>query len=450
MRFMAKAAKTKDAIAQQVAKLRAEGIAFVRFELPDLHAISRSKLVPIDAVEGYARKGLNFYGGVLGQDTASNVISGTGLNEEINYGDCKLYPDFSTLRRVPWQADTAKVICDPHFQDDTPYKAAPRYVLRRLLDEAADMGFQVVMGHEYEFYLLTRDTREPLFTGVHIFNSTRNNYVSALDAILNALIGIGIDVITHNCEYAGSQFEINYGPAAGLEAADKAFTFRNTVKEVAHREGYLATFMSKPSTTTAGCGCHFHISLVDRKTGRNAFLDSSDKDGLSAAARQFAAGILAHAPALMALAGPTPNCYHRIKPHTFAPSNISWGIDDRSALVRVKASKDSATHHEMRGASALANPYLSAAGTLAAGLLGLKGKLKLKPQSTGPSEDDPAHEKLPRSLEDSLAHLEADKAFGAMLGPEFLKLFLAVKRHELARFRSHVTDWERNEYMEIF
>src|SRR5579862_5028256 len=95
--FMAKAAKTKDAISQQVAKLRAEGIAFVRFELPDLHAISRSKLIPIDAVEGYARKGLNFYGGILGLDTASNVISGTGLNEEINYGDSKLYPDFSTL-----------------------------------------------------------------------------------------------------------------------------------------------------------------------------------------------------------------------------------------------------------------------------------------------------------------------------------------------------------------
>jgi len=440
----------KDNIAEQVAALRADGIEFVRFELPDLHAISRSKLVPIDAVEGYARKGLNFYGGILALDTASNVISGAGLNDEISYADSKLFPDFSTLRRVPWKQNTAKVICDVAFQDNSPYKSAPRHVLRKLIETAAELGFDVMMGHEYEFYLLDRQTLQPLFGGVHIFNTTRNTYIDAVEVILRNLQGIGLDLITHNCEYAPSQFEINYGPAIGIEAADKAFTFRNTVKEVAHLQGYLATFMSKPINGMAGCGCHFHISLIDRKTGKNVFFDPADKDGVSLPARQFAAGILAHAPALMALAGPTPNCYHRIKPHTFAPSNISWGIDDRSALVRVKATKDSGTHHEMRGASALANPYLTAAGTLAAGLLGLKGKLKLGPQSKGPSEDDPQHAKLATSLEQSLAALEADQAFGQMLGADFLRLFLTVKRHELARFRSHITDWERNEYLEVF
>jgi glutamine synthetase len=444
------ARKTTDDIARQVAKLRADGVEFVRFELPDLHGISRSKLIPIDAVEGYARKGLNMYGGILGLDTASSVVSGTGLNEEISYADSKLFPDFATLRRVPWKANTAKVICDVAFDDRSPIKAAPRYVLGNLVEEAGRLGYDVMMSHEYEFYLLDRTTHAPLFGGVHIFNTTRNQYLGAVDAILKNLIGIGIDLITHNCEYAPSQYEINYGPAVGLAAADKAFTFRNTVKEVAHLEGYLATFMSKPSATMAGSGCHFHISLIDRKTGENAFVDLGDKDGLSAQARHFAAGILAHAPALMALVGPTPNCYHRLKPHTFAPSSISWGIEDRSAFVRTKATRDSGTHHEMRAASALANPYLSAAGTLAAGLLGLKAKLKLEPQSVGPSEDDPAHAKLPTSLEQSLAHLEADSNFGQMLGADFLKLYLAVKRNELARFRGHITDWERNEYLEVF
>jgi glutamine synthetase len=379
----------KDNITEQVAALRADGIEFVRFELPDLHAISRSKLIPIDAVEGYARKGLNFYGGILALDTASNVISGAGLNDEISYADSKLFADFSTLRRVPWKQNTAKVICDVAFQDNSPYKSAPRYVLRSLIKEAAELGFDVMMGHEYEFYLLDRQTLEPLFGGVHIFNTTRNTYVDAVEVILRNLQGIGLDLITHNCEYAPSQFEINYGPAIGVEAADKAFTFRNTVKEVAHLQGYLATFMSKPINGMAGCGCHFHISLLDRKTGKNIFFDPADKDGLSLSARQFAAGILA-------------------------------------------------------------NPYLTAAGTLAAGLLGLKGKLKLGPQSKGPSEDDPQHPKLPTSLEQSLAALEADQAFGQMLGPDLLKLFLTIKRHELARFRSHITDWERNEYLEVF
>jgi glutamine synthetase len=444
-------AKSKtDPIAEHVAALRADGIEFVRFELPDLHGISRSKLVPIDAVEGYARKGLNFYGGILALDTSSNVISGAGLNAERNYEDSKLFPDWASLRRVPWKPNTAKVVCDVAFQDNSPYESAPRHVLRSLIEAAADLGFDVKMGHEYEFYLLNRETREPLFGGVHIFNTTRNTYVDAVEVILRNLMGIGLDIITHNCEYAPSQYEINYGPAIGIAAADNAFTFRNTVKEVAHLQGYLASFMSKPFAGLAGCGCHFHISLINRKTGKNAFFDAADKEGLSLEARQFTAGILAHAPALMALAGPTPNCYHRIKPHTFAPSNISWGVEDRSALVRAKASKDEATHLEMRGASALANPYLTAAGTLAAGLLGLKGKLKLGPQSKGPSEDDPAHAKLPTSLEQSLANLEADEAFGRMLGADFLRLFLAVKRHELARFHSHITDWERNEYLEVF
>jgi glutamine synthetase len=430
-------AKGRDRIGEEVAKLR-------------LHGSSRSKLVPIDAVEGYARKGLNMYGGVLGLDTAAQVISGTGLNEEISYADSKLFPDFSTLRKVPWKPNTAKVICDVHFIDGSPIKAAPRWVLAQLVAEAGRLGYDVVMAHEFEFYLLDRETRERLFEGVHIFNSTRNCYVPAIDTILAHLQGIGIDLITHNCEYAGSQFEINYGPTVGVAAADKAFTFKNTVKEVAHHEGYLATFMSKPWSDSAGCGCHFHLSLVDRKTGKNAFLDETDKDGLSAVARQFAAGILEHAPALTALIAPTPNCYHRLKPHTFAPSNVSWGIEDRSALVRTKASRDEATHHEMRGASALANPYLSAAGTLAAGLLGIEGKLKLGPQSKGPSEDDPKHPKLPQRLEPALAALAADKAFGAKLGPDFLKLFAAVKGAELQRFYDHVTDWERAEYMELY
>jgi glutamine synthetase len=439
-----------DRIAEAVKKLRSDGTQYVRFELPDLHGTSRSKLVPVDAVEGYARGGLNLYGGTLGLDTASNVVPGTGLNEEINYADTKLFPDFETMRPIPWLPHTARVICDVHHLDGSPVKGSPRAVLKALLAEAAKMGFEVVMGHEFEFYLLDRDSRQPLFGGYQIFNTTRNLYVDALLRMLDQLRAVGIDIITHNCEYAPSQFEINYGPAAGIAAADKAYTFKNAVKELAHREGYLATFMSKPFAGSAGSGCHVHVSLLDRKTGANAFLDESDADGLSAAARSFCAGIIAHARAMMPLIGPTPNCYHRLKPHTFAPSNISWGIEDRTALVRTKASRDKATHHEMRGASAISNPYLSAAAVLAAGLLGIREKLPLAPEVAGPSEEDPNLPKLPQSLEQALDHLEADAPFRAMLGADFIKLFTAVKRYELARFRGAITDWERNEYMEVF
>jgi glutamine synthetase len=188
---------------------------------------------------------------------------------------------------------------------------------------------------------------------------------------------------------------------------------------------------------------------VDKKSGANAFLDKKDADGLSAVARSFVAGLVAHARAMMPLIGPTPNCYHRLRPHTFAPSNISWGIEDRTALVRVKATRDNATHIEMRGASAVSNPYLSAAAVLAAGLLGVKEKLELKPQPPGPSEENPKLPKLGPNLEAALDGLEADKAMCSMLSPDFVKLFTVVKRYELARFRGHVTDWERNEYLEV-
>jgi len=439
-----------DRIEQFLQILTEQGIQYVRFELPDLHGVSRLKVVPIDKVEGYTRKGLNFYGGTLALDTASMVVSGSGLHAERKYRDHMLIPDLETLAAVPWLENTAKVICDPQWSAEEPLTVAPRYVLKSLLQKAAEMGFDVMMGHEFEFYLLDGKTQAPLFDGLHIFNHIRNQYVPELDQILDYLRAAGVDVITHNCEYAPSQFEINFGASVGIRAADKAFTFKNAVKEIAHRLGYQATFMSKPFSDRAGCCCHFHISLIDRQTQQNAFLDLSDPDGLSATARSFIQGILTHAPAMMPLISPTPNCYRRLKPHTFAPSNISWGIEDRSAMVRVKATRDEQTHLEMRAGSGLSNPYLSAAATIAAGLLGVQHQYELQPMVDGPSEDNPDLPKLPSTLEVALQSLNADAEMRSLLGEEFVHLFTTVKQFELSRFHAHVTDWERQEYMEVY
>lgn len=430
-----------------VAKLKRDKIRFVRFETPDLHGTSRYKLIPIDAVASYSRKGLNMYGGILGLDTASSVVGGTGLNEEINYQDQMLKPDWDTLVRVPWMEDTAKVICDG-WMNGEPIAASPRVVLAKLIGEANRLGFDVIMGHEFEFYFLTKEY-EPLFNGVHIFNNVRNEFVPEITALVEQLQAIGIDIITHNCEYAASQLEINYGPGKNVAGADKAFTFKNAVKEVTHRLGYHATFMSKPWADRAGSGCHFHISLVHRKGGKNAFLDPKDKDGLSATCRSFVQGIIDHGPAMMPLINPTPNCYHRLKPHTFAPSRISWGIEDRTAMVRVKATKDQSTHIEMRAASAVSNPYITAAATLAAGLIGVAKKRKLQAPVKGPAEENSDLPLFPQSLEEGLQALENDRDMVAMLGKDLVKVFTVVKRYELARFHSHVTDWERNEYMDV-
>jgi glutamine synthetase len=396
---------TADSIEAFMAKLEDGGFEYVRFELPDLHGTARAKTVPVSKAENYARRGLNIYGGVLALDTASMVVPGSGLHEERNYADSKLFPDPASLTPVPWREKTARVVCDVTFQDETPIAAAPRQVLALLLNRAAGLGYNVLMGHEFEFYLLDAETKEQFFQGLHIFNVVRNEYLPLVEVLVDQLRAMGIDIITAN--------------------------------------------MTKPWVDKAGSGCHLHLSLWHRETGANVFLDPAGEAGLSPVARSFIAGQLAHAPAMMALANPTANCYHRLKPHTFAPSNVSWGIEDRTALVRVVGAGDETTHIEMRGGGAASNPYLTAAGTLAAGLLGIEQQLELAPEAAGPSENDPVPPKLPQSLAEALVGLEADGAMRGILGEDFVKLFTTVKRFELARFRAHVTDWERDEYLEI-
>lgn len=440
-----------DRIAPFLRTLKTRNARFLRFELPDLHGISRVKVVPVNQAEGYLRNGLNMYGGTAMLDTSSAVVSGTGLNEEVNYRDQLLFADIDTFRAVPWLPDTYKLICDAHWSREHIIEVAPRQVLKRVLAEAQALGLKVMFGHEYEFYLLDASTREPLFSGVHIFNATRNHYVPFLDTLLPQLQAAGVDVITHNCEYAPSQFEVNFAPAAGLAAADMAFTFKNAVKELAHRAGLLASFMSKPAAHLAGCGGHLHISLQDPKTGRALFHDSRSRTpGPNAALAHFTQGILDHAPAITALACPTINCYRRLKPHTFAPSNIGWGIEDRSAFVRLKSLGTANAHAEVRAASGLANPYLSAAAVLAAGLAGLKQKSRLSDASSGPCEEVASLARLPANLDEALGALEADSVISAALGPAFVSAFCTVKRHELLRYQQHVSDWERNEYLEIY
>ena len=157
------------------------------------------------------------------------------------------------------------------------------------------MGFEPLLGSEFEFYLLTADTHEPLFSGYHIFNTLRNDYVPTIRRILDEMPQVGVDIITSNCEYAGSQWEINFAPGRGLAGPDNAFTFKNGVKEIAKQDGYLATFMTKPWADSAGSGCHTHISLLHTDSGENAFGDADDPQGMTDACRSFIAGQLRYA-----------------------------------------------------------------------------------------------------------------------------------------------------------
>ncbi len=447
---MATAANQAITAEEVLAAWREQGIRNVRFELPDMHGTSRSKLVPIEHASRYAEEGLNMYGGAVVLDSRSDVVPGTLYNEEIAYADQRLRPDPATAAIVPWRKATGRMICDTYWDDGRPLEAAPRYVFRRVLDRCRQLGFEPLVGMEPEFYMLDADTRQPLFEGYHIFNTVRNTFVPAVERIVGEMRAFGVDIITANCEYAGSQWEIVFAPSPGMAGPDTAFSFKNGVKELAREEGLIASFMSKPFPHSAGSGTHNHVGLRRLQSGDNAMADPDHEWGLSQVGRSFIAGQLRHARSIYTLLAPTVNCLKRRRTHTFSPTNVSWGPEDRSAFVRVKGGMANSIHVENRAPTGLSNPYLASAGVLGAGLLGIIDELELEPPARGPAEEDESKPKLPMTVEESLAALEGDERIVELLGEEFVTAYGVMRRHELQRFADHVTDWELEEYLELY
>lgn len=441
---------TAEEAAAFASQVKEAGFDFVRFEVPDMAGLSRGKTIPISHVASYMENGLNLYGGTVALDTASVPVRNSGYNEERNFADCVMVVDTQTLSPVPWLDRTARVICDTMWYDGTPQFAAPRLLLKKMLNLAARLGYTVKMGHEYEFYAVDRETRAPLWGGQPIFVTARTHENPVFDALIRTLQAQGVDIITWNVEHGPAQMEINYSALDGVAAADRAFVFKSTVKEFLAKHGMLATFMTKPYKGLSGSCSHFHISLWHTATGQNAFLDKSAEHGLSAVMRSFIQGILDHARGAMAIWNPTPNCYRRIRPRTYAPSNISWGIQDRSASVRVKATYDEATHLELRVPSAISNPYLVAASTIACGLLGVLQQRELSPAGTGPKEEDSRFEKLPTAIEDALEAFETDHDLRNLLGDEFVKVYTTMKWQEVCRLRDEIPQAETAEYFELY
>jgi glutamine synthetase len=433
-----------------VEKVKSQGFEFLRFELPDMAGLSRGKTIPVNHIAGYLKSGLNLYGGTVALDSYSIPVRDSGYNEEMNYQDCVMVADQDTLTPVPWLDKTGRVICDTMWYDGRVQLASPRMLLKKMLSVADSLGFKVMMGHEYEFYVVDAATRKPIFGGQPIFATARTHQVPAIDDLIRVLQDQGIDIITYNVEHGPGQVEINYSAQVGVAAADTAFVFKNTVKEYLAKHGLLATFMTKPYKGLSGSCAHYHVSLLAKEGGSNAFLDTADGDGMSRTFRSFIQGVLDHARASMAIWSPTPNCYRRIRPRTYAPSNISWGIQDRSASVRVKASKDKSTHMEVRVPAAMSNPYLVAAVTIGSGLLGLMHERELMPAGNGPKEDDPNYAKLPTEIEDALDAFEADTALRDLLGEEFARVYLAMKRQETVRLRDEIPAAEINEYFDLY
>jgi glutamine synthetase len=245
-----------------------------------------------------------------------------------------------------------------------------------------------------------------------------------------------------------SQYEINLRHADAVTAADRAFLLKASVKDIAAMNGLIATFMGKPFNDQGGSGTHLHLSL--ERDGSNAFDAPGKPDGVADELLQFTAGVLAHAPALMAFLNPTINAYRRIQPDSLAPTHVNWGWDNRSTFIRIPPERGGATRVEIRVGDGAANPYLAIAATLAAGTDGIKRGLEPPAPITGDAyHADPeiTGPPLPTGLEHALDALEADEVLRAALGPEIVDTFLTVKRFEVDRHRAWVSDWEIAEYL---
>ncbi|HEY6277663.1 MAG TPA: glutamine synthetase family protein [Streptosporangiaceae bacterium] len=430
-------------------RLRADGIDVVRVSYPDLIGVDRGRDVLIDELPAAVSHGLAFCRAVYHTSPMGDVVPVQG-GLAAGLPDILVRPDLATLAPLPWEPDAAWCLGDAATPDGEPAPESPRVVVRRVAGQLASLGCTLACGPELEFYLCERDAAG---NWQRYANEPGNVYVvgrkgdpqGLLLHMLRQLRDAGLRVTAANHEFSPGQFEINLAHCDLAGAADRAFRLKSAVQEIARQRDLLATFMAKPFNDQGGSGFHVHVSVSD-DGGRNIFGDPDGPDGLSPVGRHAIGGVLRHARALTALLSPTINSYKRFGPDTLAPWLIDWGLDNRSAMVRIPPERGSAARMEVRLGDATANPYLAMAAVGAAVYLGLRDKAEPPAKLEGYGYDPGQAEVLPARLADALDALTADTELSGLLGDYFVASFVAYKRNEIERFEHFVTDWEFREY----
>ena len=474
-------AAAADALADQI---RAEGLRTVRLIVVDQHGMPRGKALAPEVAIAAMRNGLDFSGAIYSLDSGNQVFvpafaagGGFGIDEFTGFPDIVLVPDPSTFRILPWADNTGWMLCDTYFSNGQPMPLDGRGLMRRMLNQLGDAGFDYLAGIEVEYYIVKVDSDHVApenagFTappppvsvwqrGYQYLSEVRlDSVASTLEAIRDGLAAVGIPPRSMEDEWGPGQMEFSFSPIGGLAAADAVVLFRSAVKQMCQRRGLLASFMCRPGLPNFfSSGWHLHESLISRQDGTNAFASTSD--WLSQTGRQFVAGLIEHSMPMTVFATPTVNGYKRYRPYSFAPDRVCWALENRGALVRVQgAPGDTNSHVEMRMGEPAANPYLYMAANIAAGLDGMRRELAPPP----PVEADPyatENTPLPASLADAIGALEQDSFFRKAFGDTLVDYLLQMKRSEVARYEAaiaenpppdgqDVSDWEMHEYFEFF
>ena len=437
---------TKDDIFRMVEE---EDVEFIRLQFTDIFGTLKNIAITSSQLEKALDNKCMFDG--------SSVEGFVRIEES----DMYLYPDYDTFEIFPWrpqQGKVARLICDVYTPDGKPFEGDPRWILKKTIKEANDLGYRFDVGPECEFFLFHTDDNGLPTTLSHekagYFDLGPNDLGENIrrDMVLT-LEDMGFEIEASHHEVAPAQHEIDFKYDEALKTADNIQTFKMTVKTIAKRHGLYATFMPKPKFGISGSGMHINMSLATEE-GKNIFADENGKIGLSDDAYHFIAGIMKHARGMSAITNPLVNSYKRLVPGYEAPVYIAWSAKNRSPLIRIPASRGNGTRFELRNPDPTANPYLVLALCLAAGLDGIKNKIEV-PESVDcniyemtPGERRAAGiENMPADLKEAVDCLVADEFLCSVLGEHITTKYVEAKMKEWENYTTRVSQWEIDEYL---
>ncbi len=441
---------TKEEIKKIIEK---ENVHFFRLQFCDINGFMKNVAVPHSQIEKALDGKIMFDG--------SSIDGFVRIHES----DMYLKPDYNTFCVMPWRNKdgiaTARIICNVYKADETPFEGCPRGNLKRVLDEAKELGYTMNVGTEAEFFLFERDGNGDSTTKTHdkagYFSvDPEDSGINCRREIIDTLVAMGFEVEASHHEVANGQHEVNFKYADALESADNTITFKWVVKTIAKQHNLHATFMPKPIFGINGSGMHTNQSLFNLD-GSNAFVDESDPLLLSKVAYQYLAGAIKNARGFAAVTNPLVNSYKRLVPGYEAPVYLAWSASNRSALIRIPASRGVSTRVEIRCPDPTCNPYLAFAMMLNSGLDGVKNQLTPPPSidsnifsMTDAEKVDAGIINMPASLKEALEELKVNPIAKETLGDHIFEKYIANKEMEWDKFRTAVTDWELTEYLDIY
>ncbi|MDP8921541.1 MAG: glutamine synthetase family protein [Chloroflexota bacterium] len=441
-----------------LSRLRQTDVQLVRFLYCDNAGVIRGKASHVDRLESRMHAGIGLTVAMQAMNLLDQLQAVEGMGP---VGEVRLIPDPDTFVVLPYAPRSAAMLCDMHTLEHEPWGACPRSFLKRMVRRAQSEGLQVKAAFEPEWSLAVRaDDRYVPFDESLCFSTVgMQTAATVIDEIVEALGKQGMRVEQYYPELGHGQQELSIGYTSALTAADNQLLYRETVRAIAFKNGYFASFAPKPWPDQAGNGCHLHVSVWDASGGENLFYDGSAPYGLGRLGRHFAAGLLEHLPGLVALTCASYNSYHRLQPSRWASAFTCYGPDNREAAVRITSpyagQEMQSINLELKASDNSANPYLALGGVIAAGLDGIVRRLDLgderlalqDPAEIAPEERDARGIlRLPDSLAVAVDALEANEVLMEALGPLLARSYLAVRRSEYAAFSTQGSSFEHRQH----